>query len=732
MSSSHETIISNEISRYNPRRSQRYSTVHVLLIRWKDDDIGVADEVKQLAQLFRDKFNFFVWPYQIPTENSQVELYLHIAQFIQRCGSENDNLIILHYSGHGGRTADLMNSECVWSAKISGGPTVDWAIIQPGILGAGCDVAILLDCCFAGQAVRSRFQHNVEFLAATDKDQFTPTGNLANRPSFTKVLIELLDLVAAESSNITILELHRQMLRKEAGLVKQPFYASLSRSSSVAGIRLARWEPLDATVVKAVSSTPSDREDSVSLYLRLSLFQPMDMEQREALIRWLTRDSPSDIEHIQILQRTISEAQAVGQVSSEILCPKIVAPNVPPQLRISDDTREEAKRLTRSLTHVLSIPETYQFADLDVRQIIKSISERSDQLLAFMNDCIAGLNEESLDTFRNQDLYGTFELESRIAMRLTLVQDEVMKGAIKLYLDNTTLTDQRLRIGRKEEDSVLVEYWEYETMGNEDVSKSRDQAARISALLIEDKAKAFRILPGLGYVEETIRPRIGFVYRLPSGISTDDYWTLSELIGTVKALPLEVRFQLASTICDAILHLHSIGWFHKAIKSENIIILRNLHNTLREASSHKFYDFDNPYVIGFDCSRPSQTESRLTVDFSVKNNIYRHPERWGTPKPFERKHDIYALGILLLEIGCWRPLPSMDGSRKGFESVKKPERLRDTLLEIVRTKLAHSAGSKYCEAVAFCLEEREWTTEEPWQTQRRVRQKVWQPLKMSI
>jgi hypothetical protein len=43
-------------------------------------------------------------------------LQLHIAQFIQRCGSDDDNLIILHYSGHGGKTADPMDSECVWSA----------------------------------------------------------------------------------------------------------------------------------------------------------------------------------------------------------------------------------------------------------------------------------------------------------------------------------------------------------------------------------------------------------------------------------------------------------------------------------------------------------------------------------------------------------------------------------------------------------------------------------------
>ena len=115
MDSSHEVIISEELSRYRPRRSQRYSVVHVLLLRWQDDDIGVAGEIDSLANLFR-LFNFVVWPYQIPSENSQAQLQLQIAQFIQRCGSDGENLIILYYSGHGGRNADGKSSECVWSA----------------------------------------------------------------------------------------------------------------------------------------------------------------------------------------------------------------------------------------------------------------------------------------------------------------------------------------------------------------------------------------------------------------------------------------------------------------------------------------------------------------------------------------------------------------------------------------------------------------------------------------
>ncbi len=74
----------------------------------------------------------------------------------------------------------------------------------------------------------------------------------------------------------------------------------------------------------------------------------------------------------------------------------------------------------------------------------------------------------------------------------------------------------------------------------------------------------------------------------------------------------------------------------------------------------------------------------------------------------------------------------MDGTRQNFENVKNPEKLRDHLLNIVQTKLAHSAGSRYSEAVAFLLNRREWRLDEPWQAQRLVRQRVWQPLMTGI
>lgn len=34
----------------------------------------------------------------------------------------------------------------------------------------------------------------------------------------------------------------------------------------------------------------------------------------------------------------------------------------------------------------------------------------------------------------------------------------------------------------------------------------------------------------------------------------------------------------------------------------------------------------------------------MKTDFTLKNNAYRHPERWGKPqRKFEKAHDVYSL-----------------------------------------------------------------------------------------
>jgi hypothetical protein len=62
------------------------------------------------------------------------------------------------------------------------------------------------------------------------------------------------------------------------------------------------------------------------------------------------------------------------------------------------------------------------------------------------------------------------------------------------------------------------------------------------------------------------------------------------------------------------------------------------------------------WVMGFEFSRPEFDFSFGRPDKDPARNVYRHPERQGKPnKPFAKIHDIYALGVVLLEIGEFCP-----------------------------------------------------------------------------
>jgi hypothetical protein len=86
-------------------------------------------------------------------------------------------------------------------------------------------------------------------------------------------------------------------------------------------------------------------------------------------------------------------------------------------------------------------------------------------------------------------------------------------------------------------------------------------------------------------------------------------------------------------------------------------------------------------------------------------------------------------GILLLEIGCWRTLPSLDSSKKQFHTVKDPKVLQDFLIHSATQRLAHSAGTRYSEAVKACLTAPKSSDFEDWQFQRIIREKIWNPLR---
>src|SRR6266699_3898994 len=114
----YEKAIATGLANYRARRVQRYAAVNVILLNWAEDDIGphLAKEAADLSQMFRDVFNYVVWPYKIPSVDSERSLNLAMAQFIKSFGHE-DNLLIVYYSGHGGPRVEE-KGPCTWAAYV--------------------------------------------------------------------------------------------------------------------------------------------------------------------------------------------------------------------------------------------------------------------------------------------------------------------------------------------------------------------------------------------------------------------------------------------------------------------------------------------------------------------------------------------------------------------------------------------------------------------------------------
>lgn len=197
------------------------------------------------------------------------------------------------------------------------------------------------------------------------------------------------------------------------------------------------------------------------------------------------------------------------------------------------------------------------------------------------------------------------------------------------------------------------------------VIKNKSQIARLkprihnlSRLLMSPRASAYRCLISKGVVEIIGKYKFAMIFALPPWVvSQSCSFTLMNALSGPNYFPsATVRKGLAQTLALAVLHLHSSGWLHKGIRSENVLFLRNAQPSQEELNGPEA--LREPYLMGYEYARyddPQQfSESQSSLP---KLDIYRHPELLsGHPLPYTRKHDVYALGLLLLELGMWQPL----------------------------------------------------------------------------
>ena len=165
--------------------------------------------------------------------------------------------------------------------------------------------------------------------------------------------------------------------------------------------------------------------------------------------------------------------------------------------------------------------------------------------------------------------------------------------------------------------------------------------------------------------------------------------------GRLQFLPLlDHRIALAQALTNGILQLHSVCWLHKALHSDNILLFMTSTGL----------SLPQPLLSGFGLGRAADP-SQQTIDlrgYRSQFDIYQHPDlRAESHKRYERRYDIYSLGLILFEIGMWQSLHYF------LLDKKTPEDFRRRIVNFSMSHLGHLMGGIYQQVVLLCIDQDE-------------------------
>lgn len=216
----------------------------------------------------------------------------------------------------------------------------------------------------------------------------------------------------------------------------------------------------------------------------------------------------------------------------------------------------------------------------------------------------------------------------------------------------------------------------------------------------------FGLLTCLGAVHHQPHDKFSIVFRIPDTASSPETLRAKMMKGGIHH-SLSDRFRLATQLARAVFHIHTFDMVHKSIRPENIILFRDSESALGSA-----------FLLGFEKVRRGEDGTALRGDTQWEKNLYRHPQRQGDKieHRYIMQHDIYSLGVCLLEIGLWTPFVEYTPAERptgsqlyNFQStgydeiIQSPETVKSRLLDLAIVELPGKMGTKYAAVVESCL-----------------------------
>lgn len=308
--------------------------------------------------------------------------------------------------------------------------------------------------------------------------------------------------------------------------------------------------------------------------------------------------------------------------------------------------------------------------------------------------------------------YGVHSVAHAMAMmkkiRLDMLQPDSLEGIQKvrqiLQRDvHLASSENGHCFGQYQDTPVLVE-WLLQIPVNKYVHPDqRDLVISLKANSLNHSSKpdGLKTLNCVGVIKPgDSNGRYGLVYKYPDGAKSPPSTLLRLLMGQWKK-PYEQptlgsKFRLAFALADFVKEYHTIGWLHERFNSHNILFFNSSPVTNGDSEA-----ISTPYIVGLHKSRPDgsfwQTDGP-EPDTSLED--YQHPDYTKGGQRYRPAFDYYSLGIVLLEIGIWRPINSWESKFRDSTAAE----VRTDLIESCRTRLGVKMGVVYRDVVLRCMD----------------------------
>lgn len=282
--------------------------------------------------------------------------------------------------------------------------------------------------------------------------------------------------------------------------------------------------------------------------------------------------------------------------------------------------------------------------------------------------------------------------------------------------DNAELFSKGLEFATYRERQVLIQWKLVENTQWESYTK---QIKCLAVFLMSLSDESFRSLPCLGYYPLESQGRHGIVYSMPDDKTDWAFKSLKDLISTQANVSLNRRLEIARGLSDTVLQLHTAGWLHKSLRSENIIFLAP------RGSDDKTFLNSEAYVFGYEYAR-TDTEDAANAftqlpDTGLEAELYRHPKARGLNREtFQKRFDLYALACIIVELIVWRPVVDIFSSyvNPELESTMRIAQEQNGVMELPSLKdlfekedvmelFEYQAGRKVLEVIKTCYEAKE-------------------------